>query len=69
VRAAVDLQDVVVEILDAQAEARDSQVFDDLEFAFGERSGLALEGDLLGFIPRQQRFMRSTRLESCREEM
>ena len=54
VGAAVDLQDVVVEVLDAQAEPGDSEVPDRLELVVGEGSGLALERDLLGLVPGQQ---------------
>src|SRR5580692_765209 len=53
-RPAVDLQNVVVEILDAQAEARDSQIPDRLKFAFREGSRFALEGDFFGLVPGQQ---------------
>src|ERR1017187_2502677 len=54
VRAAVDLQGLVVENLDAEAECRDSQILNHLKFAFGKGSGFAFEGDFVGFIPRQQ---------------
>src|SRR4029450_13288459 len=55
VRPAVDLEDVVVEVLDAEAEARHAHLPDRGELALGQRAGLALEGDLLGARPRRER--------------
>ena len=52
-RAAVQLEDVVVEVLDAEAEPRHAQVADRGELALGQRAGLALERDLLGRCPRR----------------
>ena len=48
VGAAVDLQNLIVEILDPEAKAGHADILDDLQLAFGDGSGLALEGDLLG---------------------
>jgi hypothetical protein len=52
VSPSVDLQDVVIEILDSEAEAGDSHVPDGPEFIFIERSGFTLEGDFLRLVPR-----------------
>ena len=54
VGASVALEDVIVKILDPQAEAGDAQILDGLQLGFRQGAGLALEGDFLGFIPRQQ---------------
>ena len=48
VRPAVGLENRVVEVLDAEAEARDADLADGRELALAERARLALEGDLLG---------------------
>jgi len=52
--AAVDLQDVVVEVLDAQAQPGDPKIADRPELVIGEGSWLALERDLLGLVPGEQ---------------
>ena len=53
--AAVDLQDAVVEGLDPEGQAGDADVLDRGELAGVEGAGLALEGDLLGGVPGEQR--------------
>ena len=70
VRAAVELEDVVVEVLDAEAQPRDADVADRLELGLGQRARLALEGDFLGAVPRRdRRSAASTRpLELLRRE-
>src|ERR1041385_6291973 len=50
-RAAVGIENTVVEVLDSQAQAGDAHLSQDLELATGNGSGLTLKGDLLGFIP------------------
>ena len=52
-RAAVDLEDAVVEVLDAQAQARDAHLADRLQLVLGQRARLALEGDLFRLVPRR----------------
>ena len=52
-RAAIQLEHVVVEILDAQAETRHAEIADDGELALGERAGLAFERHFLRGVPRQ----------------
>src|SRR5215472_1733732 len=52
--SAVHFEDVVVEMLDAQAETGDAERADRLELGLGQRAGLALEGYFFGFVPRQQ---------------
>jgi hypothetical protein len=51
VRAAVQLQDAVVEILDTEAQARHPHVPDGLELGLAEGAGLAFERDLFGGLP------------------
>ena len=69
-RAAVDFEDVIVEVLDAQAQARHAQILDHLQLAFGERARLAFEGDFFGLVPGEQAASsRSTRRVSWFEEM
>ena len=53
VRAPVDLEDVIVEVLDAEAETRHAHLANGGELGFGERAGLALERDFLGRCPRR----------------
>ena len=48
---AIQLENVVVEILDAQAEAGDADAVNGRQLALGERAGLALERDFLGMAP------------------
>jgi hypothetical protein len=50
-RAAIDLQDAVVEVFDSQAEARHAHAPDGLELRLAERSRLAFESNLLGCCP------------------
>ena len=52
---AVDLQDVIVEVLHAEAQARDANLPDDLELVVGQRAGLAFKRHLLGLVPAQDR--------------
>ena len=54
-RAAVHLEDVIVEVLDAEAEPRDAQLANGRELGLGQRAGLALERDLFGRRPRRDR--------------
>src|SRR5687767_3744744 len=42
---------MVVEVLDAQAQAGDPHLPEDLELAFGDGAGLAFERDLLSLVP------------------
>ena len=53
VRAPVDLEDAIVEVLDAQAQARDPHLPDRLQLVLGQRPGLALERDLFRLVPRR----------------
>ena len=53
-RASVDLQDVIVEVLDAEAEPRDAEFANGLQLVVSERAGFCLEGDFLHLIPREQ---------------
>ena len=55
VRPPVQLEDLVVEVLDAQAEPRDPDVVDRAQFRLGDRARLAFERDLLGRRPRRMR--------------
>src|SRR5207244_4491812 len=50
----IDLQDVIVEILDPQAQPRHPQTANRLELMIGQRAWLALKCDLLCLVPRQQ---------------
>ena len=52
---AVDLQDVVVEVLDAEAQARDANLPDGLELVVRQRARLAFERHLLRLVPAQDR--------------
>src|SRR4029079_7398271 len=54
-RPPVDLENVVVEVLDAEAEASHAHLADRGQLALGERDQLALERDLLGVLPRRHR--------------
>ena len=49
--AAVGAQDLVVEMLDAKAQARDADLLDRLKFRLLERARLTFEGDFLGRVP------------------
>ncbi len=49
--AAVELENVVVEVLDPEAQTRDAQAPDRGQLALGERSRLALERDLFSVVP------------------
>ena len=55
VRPAVQLEHLVAEILDAEAQARDAEAADDRQLALGQRARLALEGHFLGRVPRRDR--------------
>jgi hypothetical protein len=46
VRPPVDLENAIVEVLDAQAQARDAEAANDLQLLLTERARLALERDL-----------------------
>ena len=48
VRAAVQLENPIVEVLDAEAEPRDAELAERGELGIGERARLALEGDFRG---------------------
>ena len=50
-RAAVQLEDPIAEVLDAEAEARHAHVADRFELRLGQRAGLAFERHLLGRRP------------------
>jgi hypothetical protein len=54
VRATVQFENRVVEILDTDREARDAQLANGAEFLFGDRSRLALERDLFSVVPGQR---------------
>src|SRR5215475_866566 len=49
--ASVGGQNVVVEMLDAEAQSRDADIFQSFELRFAERSRLALESDFFGVLP------------------
>ena len=51
VRAAVQLEDLVVEVLDAQAQPGHADAANRRQLGFGDRSWLALERDFLGILP------------------
>ena len=53
--AAVDLEHAVVEVLDAQAQARHSERANGPQLVLGQGPGLGLERDLLGRVPGEQR--------------
>ena len=55
VGAAVQLEDAVVVVLDAEAQPRHPQLADLGQLRLGEGARLALEGDLLGVGPRRHR--------------
>ena len=54
VGAAVNLEDVVIEVLHAEAQPRDADLAQHLEFLLAQCARLALESDLLRLVPRQQ---------------
>src|SRR5205807_10580251 len=54
VRAAVELQDALLDVLHPEAKAGDAQVTDELDLRLGERARLAFEGDLLRRVPGKQ---------------
>src|SRR4051812_21434910 len=49
--ATVGCEDLVVEVFDAQAQSRDADLFQRLQFRFLNRPGLTLESDFLGVLP------------------
>src|SRR5262249_34329059 len=53
-RATVDLENVIVEVLDAEAQARDTHFADRTELVIRQCAGLGLERDLARVVPRQQ---------------
>src|SRR5262249_44980295 len=56
--AAVQLENPAVEVLDAEAEARDAEIPDRAELGLGQRARLTLERDL--FRARPRRLLRQT---------
>src|SRR5262249_15287031 len=52
--AAVDLEDMIVEVFNSKAEPRNADLLDDFELAFGQSAGFGFEGDLLGCAPGQE---------------
>src|SRR5258706_10796912 len=54
-RAAVQLENAVVEVLDPQADSRHAEAQDDGELGVGERTRLALERHFLGALPGRDR--------------
>ncbi len=50
-RATIGGQNVVVEMLDAEAQPRDADLFQRFELRFAQRPRLALEGDFFGVLP------------------
>ena len=50
--AAVDIEDVVVEVFNPEAEPGHAHGADGVQFLFGQGAGFGLEGDLLHLIPR-----------------
>src|SRR5262249_35281570 len=44
-------EDTILEMLHAEAQSRDTDLFDDTKFVVSEGSGFALESDLLGLVP------------------
>src|SRR5207302_9757241 len=68
-RASVDLEDSIVEVLDAEAQPRDAQPPYGRQLGFGERSRLALEGDFVRAGPRGgRRQPRGKRFELLRRQ-
>ena len=55
VGAAVQLQDAIAEILDAEAQPGDADAANRRQLGTGDRAGLALERDLFGRLPRPAR--------------
>jgi hypothetical protein len=52
----VQLQDLITEVLDPEAQARDAQAANCRELRLGQRARFALERDLLRLVPRRDRF-------------
>ena len=52
-RPAVDLENVIVEILHPQAEPRNADFPNDFKLMIGQRSRLTFESDFVRFIPGQ----------------
>ena len=52
--AAVDLEDMIVEVLNPQAQTGDAEVPNGAQLVVGERAWFAFKRDLLGVIPGQQ---------------
>ena len=48
---AVDLEDVILEVFDAQAQPGDSHLTDRRQLVIGQRPGLTLEGHFLHLVP------------------
>ena len=53
--SAVFLEDRVAEVFDAQAQPRDAQLTERMNFGFGQRARLAFEGHFLGLVPADAR--------------
>ena len=53
---AVELQNLRLEVLDAEAQPRDAELAERLELVLLQRARLALEGDFAGCVPRHDRF-------------
>ena len=52
--AAVDFENVIVEVLDAEAQPRDAEIANRLELVVGERAGFGFERDFLRRVPWEQ---------------
>ena len=51
VRAAVQLENAIAEVLDPEAQPRDANAANRRELGTSDGTGLALEGDFLGGLP------------------
>ena len=56
VRPPIDLENMVVKILNTQAQSSDANFSNHFQLVLGERARLAFEGDFLRRVPRQQFF-------------
>ena len=66
VRASVRFEDLVVEILDSQAEARYTQILDYAQFAFGQRARFSHSNVISSACSQEsRRFISSTSRVSC----
>src|SRR5688500_963034 len=67
---AIRFENAIVEVLDAQAEPRDTEFLERFQFMLLQRARFALEGDLLGAPPRHdglQLLEESTKLSRAQE--